>query len=245
MKIGYLVIILSGLIFIKFGKNLKHSEYQELNQKKPKTQSQSPNKLKKEDKKLPYNLDSYQKLLILGLKEEKLLEVYGITENWNPKNENNITKHATKLKSFPFTGYSGELGPKLKEGDGQIPEGIYKIEYLNPNSSYHLSMKINYPNKFDLEKGKSDGRKKLGYDIFIHGNSVTVGCIPIGNSGIEDLYSLVSLIGIQSVDVIISPYDMRKKEKILEIKKIDWESQLYDQIKKAFNKIHFQQKLKI
>ena len=88
------------------------------------------------------------------------------------------------MRTFPFQGFSGTLGPKLREGDGQIPEGLYRIEYLNPNSSYHLSLKIDYPNAFDREKGRSDGRERLGYDIFIHGKSVTVGCIPIGDEAI-------------------------------------------------------------
>ena len=49
------------------------------------------------------------------------------------------------IKRYPFTGFSGGPGPKLREEDGQIPEGIYAIEYLNPNSQFHLSMKLNYP----------------------------------------------------------------------------------------------------
>jgi len=61
------------------------------------------------------------------------------------------------IKSYPFTGFSGGLGPKLREGDGQIPEGVYAIEYLNPNSQFHLSVKLDYPNVFDKAKGRADG----------------------------------------------------------------------------------------
>ena len=89
------------------------------------------------------------------------------------------------FKRYSFTGFSGGSGPKLREGDGQIPEGIYAIEYLNPNSQFHLSMKLNYPNTFDKAKGKADGRDRLGFDIFIHGGSATIGCIPIWDAGIE------------------------------------------------------------
>ena len=58
------------------------------------------------------------------------------------------------IKRYPFTGFSGGPGPKLREGDGQIPKGIYAIEYLNPNSQFHLSMKLDYPNAFDKAKGE-------------------------------------------------------------------------------------------
>ncbi len=71
-----------------------------------------------------------------------------------------------------------ETWPKFKEGDGQIPEGIYGIEYLNPNSKFHLSMKINYPNSFDKEMAKIDNRKNLGGDIMIHGSNKTIGLYP-------------------------------------------------------------------
>ena len=58
--------------------------------------------------------------------------------------------------------FSGTLGPKLREGDGQIPEGIYGIGYLNPNSSYYLSLKVTYPNASDRARAKKDGRTNLG-----------------------------------------------------------------------------------
>lgn len=135
-----------------------------------------------------------------------------------------------KIKTYPFTGFSGDLGPKLREGDGQIPEGIYAIEYLNPNSSYHLSMKVSYPNAFDRDKGSKDGRKSLGNDIFIHGKSVTIGCIPIGDAGIEELFLMVSEVGIEHVEVILAPYDMRRSTRTIEIAEIDWEAELYSEI---------------
>jgi hypothetical protein len=169
----------------------------------------------------PELIVSLDRLVLLGLKEEKVLEVWGQRDGFAP----------IKLKEFPFTGYSGSLGPKLREGDGQIPEGIYKIDYLNPNSSFCLSMKLNYPNEFDREKGKEDGREDLGYDIFIHGGSATIGCIPIGDEEIEELFLLVSEVGKENVIVILSPYDMRIKEKQIEIEGIAWESELYDTIR--------------
>lgn len=168
-------------------------------------------------------IENLDRLVILGLKEERIIEVWG----------NSGPSDLVKLKEYPFTGYSGGPGPKLIEGDGQIPEGIYRIEYLNPNSSFHLSMKIDYPNAFDQAKGMADGRSKMGYDIFIHGSSSTIGCIPIGDEAIEELFFLVSEVGQENVTVILSPYDMRTKEQRIEIDAITWEPELYHSIKAA------------
>lgn len=161
---------------------------------------------------------NYSGLILYGMKEERMLEVWGETETGEKK----------LIRSYSFTGYSGTLGPKLREGDGQIPEGIYRIEYLNPNSSYHLSMKLNYPNDFDKKMGQADGRGQLGYDIFIHGKSVTVGCIPIGDEAIEELFLFVHDVGMDKVKVILAPHDFRKNDKMPEIEGIDWEHELYE-----------------
>lgn len=86
-----------------------------------------------------------------------------------------------------MTGTSGTLGPKREEGDGQIPEGVYGVEDLNPNSLFHLSLKVSYPNAFDREMAKREGCGNLGGDIMVHGGSATVGCIPIGDDAIEEV----------------------------------------------------------
>lgn len=90
------------------------------------------------------------------------------------------------FKTFPICASSGELGPKRRSGDGQVPEGFYEIETFNPSSSYHLSMKVSYPNSSDRLKAEG----KTGGDIMIHGNCVTIGCIPIEDDPIEELYVL-------------------------------------------------------
>lgn len=137
---------------------------------------------------------------LVVLKEERLLET------WSGKNG------AWKLfRTYPILAASGGLGPKLREGDHQVPEGHYKIEYLNPNSNYHLSMKIDYPNAFDRDMAKREGRTGLGGDIFIHGSSVSIGCVAIGNAAIEELYALVADVGKGKIDVVIVPYDFRKR----------------------------------
>jgi len=160
-------------------------------------------------------------LTLIGLKHEKTLEV------WTEKNGKNI-----HLVDYPFTGFSGVLGPKFKEGDRQIPEGIYGIGYLNPNSKFHLSMNINYPNTFDKKMAKKENRTNLGSAIMIHGSDETVGCIPIGNDKIEELYFLAEKVGIQNIKVILSPVDFRTtKVKIKKTTKHPWLKDLYAQIK--------------
>ena len=128
------------------------------------------------------------------------------------KNERMVELHAPGWKEprkYPMTAFSGTLGPKLREGDGQIPEGIYGIGYLNPNSSYYLSLKVTYPNASDRARAKKDGRTNLGGDIMIHGKAVTIGCVPVGDDAIEDIFYLANAVGIKNVSVVIAPYDMR------------------------------------
>ena len=79
-----------------------------------------------------------EKLILLGLKKENRLEVWAKTG-----------ERITFIYSYPVLAASGMLGPKLREGDRQVPEGFYSIISLNPNSSYHLSMELNYPNTLD------------------------------------------------------------------------------------------------
>ncbi len=90
------------------------------------------------------------------------------------------------LKTIPICAKSGGLGPKRKQGDGQVPEGFYEITAFNPNSNYHLSLKVGYPNKSDRIKSSTDP----GGDIMIHGFCVTIGCIPLQNDPVEELYVL-------------------------------------------------------
>lgn len=134
------------------------------------------------------------------------------------------------IKQYPFTAYSGQLGPKLKEGDRQIPEGIYQVEYLNPNSSYYLSIKIDYPNAFDKAKTTFSNIAEMGGDIFIHGKSATIGCIPIGDLAIEEVFVLTQKSVHQKI--IISPLDFRKTDTYPKIAGIEWETELYELIKK-------------
>ena len=165
-----------------------------------------------------------ESLIILALKEEMVLEVWGSFGN-----------KMEKIREYPFTGFSGTLGPKLIRGDGQIPEGVYDLTFLNPNSSYHLSIQVGYPNIFDLKAAKQDGRTDLGGDIFIHGKSVTIGCIPIGDRAIEELFTLIYRVGLNNCRAVIAPCDMRKKNKKLSTVQPIWLKEKYTRIKSAVN----------
>ena len=119
-------------------------------------------------------------LYIAAYKAERKLEIW--------LKENN-QKQYKLFKVYPFCQHSGVLGPKLKEGDLQIPEGFYYITAFNPLSNFHLSLGINYPNSIDLLRSANE---KPGSDIYIHGKCETVGCIPITDDKIKEVYVLAT-----------------------------------------------------
>lgn len=94
--------------------------------------------------------------------------------------------HSYKLiREYDVCQTSGSPGPKRVQGDLQIPEGYYHIDRFNPYSNYYLSLGINYPNRSDKILGV---KGRLGGDIFIHGACVTIGCLPITDDKIKELY---------------------------------------------------------
>jgi murein L,D-transpeptidase YafK len=113
------------------------------------------------------------------------------------------------ITTYPILGASGTSGPKLREGDGQVPEGIYRLTVLNPQSSYHLSIRVDYPNAFDCAVAAREGRTNLGGDIHLHGGSSSIGCLAMGDAAIEELYALVSDTGLPRSWITIAPTDLR------------------------------------
>ncbi len=132
---------------------------------------------------------------LLGIKVERRLEVWvsGTEGKW------------CLLKSYPILGMSGTLGPKLREGDRQVPEGLYRLESLNPNSRYHLALRVNYPNADDRRRGTEDGREYIGSDIMIHGKECSIGCLAMGDLAAEELFVLAAETGIENITIILSP----------------------------------------
>jgi murein L,D-transpeptidase YafK len=90
------------------------------------------------------------------------------------------------FKTYPICNYSGNLGPKLREGDRQSPEGFYYVglSALNPNSSYHLSFNLGFPNAYDRSQ------ERTGSYLMVHGNCVSIGCYAMTDIGIGEIYGL-------------------------------------------------------
>jgi TPR repeat protein len=116
------------------------------------------------------------------------------------------------VRSYLVRAGSGRLGPKLRQGDHQVPEGVYRVSALNPDSRYHLSLRLDYPNDFDRARAREDGRSVLGGDIMIHGDVVSDGCLPIGDGAIEEVFALAERIGVEGLSVIVSPLDLRRAD---------------------------------
>jgi hypothetical protein len=167
-------------------------------------------------------------IVLVGLKSERVVEVWI---------GNGRSGHKL-LRTYPILGASGKLGPKLREGDRQVPEGLYSIELLNPNSLYHLSLRVNYPNEFDRTHAKADGRQNLGGDIMIHGSNASVGCLAMGDTAAEDLFVLAAETGLGNINVILSPVDFRVRKLPNNLPPLPpWSSELYDSVKKELKRL--------
>jgi len=142
------------------------------------------------------------------------------------------------IRSFAIWGASGGLGPKLRQGDQQVPEGIYSIVYLNPRSVAHLSLALGYPNDFDLARAAEDGRPvaELGGDIMIHGGWGSIGCLAIGDVAAEDLFVLAADAGFEQAVVVISPVDFRRRVLPADYRPASaWVDQLYAAIRQELD----------
>jgi len=142
------------------------------------------------------------RVVLLGVKDEKTLHVFAAA----PGGELRC------ITSYPILAASGGPGPKLRRGDRQVPEGVYRVESLNPNSLYHLSLRLNYPNEFDRAMAAADGRTDLGGDIMIHGSTGSVGCLAMGDPASEDLFVLAAETGLENITVVLAPSDPRATE---------------------------------
>jgi len=172
-----------------------------------------------------------EKVVLVGFKYEKKLEVWACGE----KSRFNL------IRMYPILAASGRLGPKLKEGDRQVPEGLYRIESLNPNSMFHLSLRVNYPNEFDRLQASLESRTNLGGDIMIHGSNASIGCLAMGDGAAEDLFILAAETGIDKISVVLSPVDFRKRLCPKEKHPLpEWTDVLYEQIKQELSKLTIQ-----
>ncbi|QJX45845.1 hypothetical protein HMJ29_02385 [Hymenobacter taeanensis] len=147
-----------------------------------------------------HHLDAERlELFIRALKVERRVEAWG---------RNQGEGEYQLLRTFRLAGTSGTLGPKRRLHDGQVPEGFYYINRFNPISQYHLSLGLDYPNAADLVRS---GLEDPGKDIFIHGSDVTIGCLPITDAGIRELYVLAveaRTAGQTAIPVHIFPFEL-------------------------------------
>ncbi len=121
--------------------------------------------------------DAHQPVLIRTFKKEAELEI------WKMRPVDGKYVH---VKTFPMCRWSGQLGPKVREGDRQVPEGFYTITpgQMNPNSSYYLSFNVGYPNAYDRAYGRGGG------SIMVHGACSSAGCFSMTDAQIADIYSI-------------------------------------------------------
>lgn len=123
------------------------------------------------------NMELGDPIFMRLFKETNELEVWVKPEN---------SDEFSLFKTYEICYYSGDLGPKTKQGDGQSPEGFYFINAgrFNPWSSFHLSLNMGYPNRYDRAMGYT------GDYLMIHGSCVSIGCYAMKDEGIEEIYTL-------------------------------------------------------
>jgi len=125
-------------------------------------------------------------ILLRAFKQEAVLELWATEASDKPY----VLVHEYRICTS-----SGTLGPKRRFGDVQVPEGFYELDWFNPQSNFYLSLHINYPNASDRILGS---HQNPGGDIFLHGNCASIGCIPITDDGIKEVYWLAVLVHNQN-----------------------------------------------
>jgi murein L,D-transpeptidase YafK len=121
-------------------------------------------------------------LLLRGFKQERLLEVWAADTR---------TSSLTHVTTYEICYASGTLGPKRREGDLQVPEGFYTVNYFNSASRFHLSMQVSYPNLSDRKRGDP---VSPGGEIMIHGHCVSAGCLAMTDERIEELWVMATAL---------------------------------------------------
>lgn len=166
-----------------------------------------------------------ERLVFVGLKRERELEVYASGGD----------AALTHIITWPILGASGTTGPKLEQGDKQVPEGFYDVDFLNPNSTNHLSMRVDYPNHEDRLQAALGGRTNLGGEIYIHGKRTSAGCLAMGDTVATYLFVLAADTGHERIEVILSPVDFRQYKRWPKAARAqpDWVKRRYSKIEEA------------
>jgi len=119
-------------------------------------------------------------IFLRAIKDEGLLELWAAPAPGQAM---------VQVKAFKVCMRSGGPGPKRARGDGQVPEGFYRVDRFNPWSTFHLSLGLDYPNQSDRLRKTADNP---GGDIFIHGGCVTIGCLPLEDGPMEELFVIAT-----------------------------------------------------
>ena len=170
------------------------------------------------DKNLQYGAPLYIRIF----KESKEFEV------WVQKNN-----QYEYFKTYPIYNYGpGKLGPKLKEGDWQAPEGFYSItpQSMNPKSQYHLSFNLGFPNQYDRSNGRT------GSNVLIHGDKCSIGCFAMTDPVIEEIYTLAAGAfnnGQKTIPVHIFPFRFTE-DKVNEHKTSIW-AEFWNTLKNGYD----------
>jgi murein L,D-transpeptidase YafK len=165
-----------------------------------------------------------RRITLVAIKNRRQLQLYA--QNDGP------WRYVT---SWPILGASGQIGPKLRQGDRQVPEGIYQAESLNPNSRFHLALRVGYPNRLDRRIAAGEKRTDLGGDIMIHGSNVSAGCLAMGDRAAEEIFVLAALAGVENVRILICPVDFRREQlpEHLPESVPAWHEQIYQPLREA------------
>ena len=161
------------------------------------------------------------RVVLVGLKAERRLQIYA------PGRDGALRY----VMDHRIVAAAGGPGPKLRAGDRQVPEGRYRLRYLNPNSAAYVSLMIGYPNAFDKARALRDGRSKLGGDIVIHGPTTgTEGCLALNEDAVEEIFTLVADTGVAIAEILIAPRDFRSQKPPRAINSSEWTQALYARI---------------
>lgn len=165
-----------------------------------------------------------ESVTLIAFKDEKVLEVYA------PGADN----RQRFITSYPVVDIRSRFGPKLRRGDLMTPEGLYEVSNLNPNSRFHLALRVNYPNPYDRARAIEEKREDLGREIMITGHAESHGCITVDDLAVEDLFVLAAKTNYEKVKVIITPADFRHSPlNSLPKGAPPWTAEVYASIRKA------------
>lgn len=164
----------------------------------------------------------------VALKQEKVLLLFAKDGSGKQR----------QVLSYYIIGQSGGPGPKLKEGDMQVPEGFYRMPSFHPNVIAHMALDVDYPNEEDRAHAIGEKRKNVGRDILIHGSRWSSGCLAMGNVPMEELFVLAYDCSLKNIKLIFAPCNLLVQKPNVDFKKQPaWLPSLYTRIAAALKQL--------